>query len=124
MSNFKKKKHNEKEVGWHSPKEYQEPLDMVREELEEFTGDIRAVLKKKPPKSRFCRKFKGPHVYGLWKPHFFGWEQDRTKPKGWFVRFCTGCNRKDVWIAPMLPGPYWKLDEDARPPGYETQGDI
>ena len=114
-------------VGWHSPKEYQQGIDRIQEELEEVSvcaTELRTqIIRKKPPKSKFCRKLKGKHEFGEWKPYFFGWEKDKSTPKGWFVRFCIGCNRKDTWIAPTLPGPYWKLDLNARPPGYNYDND-
>lgn len=120
-----------KEIKWGSPKEYQgrrKEKEIIADELAEpeyetliVDGEPMEVMKeppnrKKPPKSKVCRKLKGPHVYGDWAMYHFGWERDKTKPSGWYVRYCKGCNRKDTWIAPNLPGPYWRLDLDARPP--------
>ena len=106
-------------ITWNTPKEYQERRTLKDYLIDEATPPPGLSMKKKPPKAKVCRKLKGPHIFGEWKPFFFGWEKDKSKPKGWFVRFCTGCNRKDTWVAPTLPGPYWKLDLDARPPGYK-----
>lgn len=123
MSNFKKGKHTEKMVEWHSPKEYQEHIDVVSEQLEDVLDQITDLkpenLKKKPPKSKFCRKLKGPHQFGEWVEHIFSWS--KKEHSGFWERFCVKCNRKDTWVAPTLPGPYWQLDLAARPPGYGTK---
>jgi hypothetical protein len=97
-------------VGWHSPKQYQSGY------MSESNSNPAKLPK---PRSKYCKKLKGPHVYGKWENyHVLGY---LNKPTGLWQRFCTGCNRKDWWSAPSLPGPYFKQDLDARPPGYEKE---
>lgn len=92
-------------VNWGSPKQYQSAW-------KDFVRSVPA--KRKCP----CKRLKGDHKFGIWKNHRFPWNKD--KPTGWWERFCVGCNKKETWFAPHLPGPFWESDLNARPPGeYE-----
>jgi len=112
-----------KSIEWRTPKEYQDKRDVIAEELEEPQSEISVeplpelATRKKQPKSKVCRRLKGPHVYDKWQPHYYGFEKDKTKPSGTYVRFCVGCNRKEMWFAPTKSGDFFgEPDLDARPP--------
>lgn len=95
-----------KMIHWGTPKYYQKGYE------EREDQPIPAKLPK--PRSKYCKRLKGPHKYGEWKQCINSFS---NKPSvGFYERRCVACNRKDTWIAPDLPGPYWKLDPDARPP--------
>lgn len=92
-------------VTWGSPKEYQS----------DWGKEVRSVPAKLPkPKSKYCKKLKGPHEYNEWKLVVSSYSNEPWA--GFYERFCKACNKKKTWIAPNLPGPFWKLDPDARPP--------
>jgi len=94
-----------KEISYHSPKQYQK--NKSREDA--------PIPRKLPkPKSKYCKKLDGPHLYGAWQQEISSYTNKPTI--GFYIRYCVECNRKDTWIAPTLPGIYWELDPDARPP--------
>jgi hypothetical protein len=68
-----------------------------------------------PGKKKFpCKKLKGNHVWGEWKRIVLPWNPKHLT--GFWERHCTGCNKKETWLAPTLPGPYLKFDLTAIPP--------
>lgn len=98
-------------IEYHSPKQYQKG----------WMGESNSNPAKLPkPKSKYCKKLKGEHKYGEWHERVpvCLCANPLERHSGFWERFCVGCNRKETWIAPNLPGPYWKLDLNAKPPGY------
>jgi len=94
-----------KAIEWHSPKEYQRGW--------EFNEDKPIPAKLPKPKSKYCKKLKGDHQFGEWKEVFFSYS--KKEHTGFWEKKCVGCGHKKTWIAPDLPGPYWRLDLNARP---------
>lgn len=98
-------------IKWGSPKIYQKDR-----------GEDRLIPSRLWRKKYKCKKLKGEHEFGKWKEHIWSWS--KKEHSGFWERFCKGCNKKDTWLAPSLPGPFWRLDLDARPPDYVPEGDI
>lgn len=99
-----------KMVTWGSPKEYQEGR----------LNPNSSPAKLPKTRSKYCKRLKGPHEYNKWVPVEFSFSKP-GEMNGLWNRFCKACNRKDYWSAPDLPGPYWKIDKEARPPGYKEE---
>lgn len=97
-------------IEWKTPKEYQRGWKI---------NEDRPIPAKPPkPKSKYCKKLKGEHVYGKWEEVFFI-AYPKEKHTGFWEKKCIACGHEQTWIAPHLPGPYWKLDLNAKPPGYK-----
>lgn len=61
-----------------------------------------------------CKKLKGNHKWEDWKRVVFSWNP--THVTGLWERHCSGCGKKETWMAPYLPGIYAEIDKEAIPP--------
>ncbi len=86
-----------KMISWHSPKEYQE--------RHRNPNSDPAKLPK--PKAKYCKKFKGPHRFGVW--YHKESALYKSGEESWFTRVCEGCKRNEYWF------PQYN-DPDSTPP--------
>lgn len=91
-----------KMIEWSTPKEYQRNKNM------------KAPGNTPKPKSKWCKKLKGPHIYGEWERLYI-----MERPTGLWHSYCVACNKKKYWSAPTLKGTFWKSDLKAKPPKHE-----